>query len=160
MRAVWLVAFAACSFEHGTAPSAPTSDAATRSDAPGEAAACPSDYNLAFGGHVYKLISNVDWTSAQGACVADGGHLVKIEGMPENDWLHVQIGAGYAWIGLKDTMGNDTFYWTDGTQLGSFNMFSGPTASATKDCVDMGASAGTWAVYTCSTPELALCECP
>jgi hypothetical protein len=158
MWRVWLVACVACSFEHGSAPTT-----STRIDAPRAvdgAAACPGDYNLAFGGHVYKLVNNVDWDTAKITCLVDQGHLVKIEDMLENDFLHNQIGSGFAWIGLRDTMMNDTFYWTDGTALGSFQNFSGSTASSTRDCVDMGATAGTWAVYTCASAELALCECP
>lgn len=161
MRAVWLVACVACSFEHGYPPSSSTPPPYIDSAIAGSgSSACPGDYNLAYGGHVYKLIANLAWSDAQAACVSDQGHLVKIEDMNENNFLQAQIGFGYAWIGLKDTMANDTFYWTDGTPLGSYKNFSGPTASPTKDCVDMGATAGTWAVYTCSTPELALCECP
>ena len=162
MRAAWLLVVAACSFEHGTAPATPPMvDAPRMIDGSGTTnPQCPGDYPLTFDGHVYKLISNVDWSNGQLTCQADQGHLVKIETMAENDFLHMQIGTGFAWIGLKDTMMNDMFFWTDGTPLGSFQDFASNPASPTKDCVDMGATAGTWAVYTCTTPELALCECP
>ncbi|MGE5185767.1 MAG: C-type lectin domain-containing protein [Acidobacteriota bacterium] len=159
MRAVWLVACVACWFEHGAAPVTPPAAVAPAGSAV-DAAICPADYTASFGGHFYKQLANVDWNTGQMMCAADQGHLAKIETMAENDYLHGQLTFGFAWIGLKDTMGNDTFYWTDGTPLGSFNDFAGTTASQTKDCVDMGATAGTWAVYTCTMLELAICECP
>jgi len=160
---VWLL-LAGCTFVHGSSqqqqpqPDAPKSspDAAPDAALP----ACGNDFTLKFNGHSYKLSGSDTWDMDEAECAAGNGHLVKIENMAENDWLHMQIGGGFAWTGLRDTMNNDTFYWTDGTMLGSFTDFSGNPNSPMNNCVDMGATAGTWAVYDCTFTEPGLCECP
>src|SRR6185503_21148474 len=54
-------------------------------------------------GHVYYLLDKSDWTSAENAAVALGGHLATIRNTAEDNWIWNRWGNGAnrnLWIGL------------------------------------------------------------
>src|SRR5262245_6959708 len=56
------------------------------------------------GGHLYFRLSNSNWTAAQAASVALGGHLVTINDAAENTFVLSTFanapGSGRVWLGL------------------------------------------------------------
>jgi len=74
-------------------------------------------------GHTYYLLSNSDWTDAEAAAVAMGGHLATIRSLAENNWISDRWGTNRElWIGLWDPVAGDgggtqhaaDFVWTSG----------------------------------------------
>jgi hypothetical protein len=77
------------------------------------------------GGHTYDLVENhsIDWTSANAAASATGGHLVTINSAAEQAFLEQLLAthnpaAGEYWIGLTKTPGGQLsgYSWTSGAQ--------------------------------------------
>ena len=112
------------------------------------------------GGHHYFKTANMSWAAAQGACVAVGGHLAKIETSTEDDFITATFTlGGYVWIGLQDPTDTDVYVWADLTPLGtSYNGFPSMTPPISAgNCVDTN---GTWDPYTCgATNHGGVCEC-
>jgi hypothetical protein len=66
-------------------------------------------------GHLYELLSNSDWLSAEATAVTLGGHLVTINDQAENDWLFNKWGTTHSlMIGATDAGHEGTFTWTSG----------------------------------------------
>ena len=74
-------------------------------------------------GHTYYLLSNSDWTDAESAAVAMGGHLATVRSLAENNWISDRWGTNRElWIGLHDPLAGDgggtqhaaDFVWTSG----------------------------------------------
>jgi len=134
-------------------------DAPRAIDAP-PASACLSASTDMSGGHHYFKTANMSWAAAQGACVAVGGHLAKIETSTEDDFITATFTlGGYVWIGLQDPTDTDVYVWADLTPLGtSYNGFPSMTPPISAgNCVDTN---GTWDPYTCgATNHGGVCEC-
>jgi hypothetical protein len=72
-----------------------------------------------YGGHLYYLLPQSNWTDAQAAAVALGGHLVTINDAAENDFVFGTFssfgGVDRAlWLGLTDAAQEGTFVWISG----------------------------------------------
>jgi lectin-like protein len=177
MRILWISTIAAasgCTFDPqlhsnpgGGAPdaSAATPDAfvAALDVAP---AGCPVAYAASFGTHKYRLTDkDYGWADAQAQCQTDGGHLIKIETREEDDFLVNAINAAdhaFVWIGLSDPASNDTYRWTDGSQLGTFQHFSfGIIPSSSDNCIDKSTTDidGRWFTFDCTHQQRGVCEC-
>jgi hypothetical protein len=74
-------------------------------------------------GHTYYLLSNSDWTDAEAAAVAMGGHLATVRSLAENNWISSRWGVTNSiWIGYWDPVTGDgggtqhaaDFVWTSG----------------------------------------------
>jgi hypothetical protein len=74
-------------------------------------------------GHTYYLLSNSDWTDAEAAAVAMGGHLATIRSLAENNWIWDRWGTNRElWIGYYDPVVGDgggtqhaaDFVWSSG----------------------------------------------
>jgi len=73
-------------------------------------------------GHTYYLLSNSDWTNAELASIALGGHLATVRNLSENTWIWNRWGTNNLWIGLHDPSSGDgsgaqhaaDFVWTSG----------------------------------------------
>jgi hypothetical protein len=78
-------------------------------------------------GHTYYLLSLSDWTNAENAAIALGGHLATIRNLAENNWVWDRWGTNRTlWIGLNDPVTGDG----GGTQHATdFNWSSGETSS-------------------------------
>src|SRR5262245_37639197 len=71
-------------------------------------------------GHLYFLLSQSNWTTAESAASALGGHLVAINDQAENSWVRETFGSyrgvtWFLWIGLYDDGAG--WHWTDGEAL-------------------------------------------
>ena len=85
-------------------------------------------------GHTYYLLSNSDWTNAENAAVALGGHLVTVRNLAENNWILNRWGTIRSiWIGLYDPVSGDgggaqhaaDFVWSSGDSSTNRNWRSG-----------------------------------
>lgn len=134
------------------APAAPPPDAA---------GGCAASYDLGFEGHRYRRLEGLARGAAEASCAAGGGHLVTVDSQAENDFVQRQLASGYAWIGLTDVgHAPGEFVWADGSPLGTFQNFApGLGTSLGGVCVDLKASNGAWATWTCAAAQDALCEC-
>jgi len=74
-------------------------------------------------GHTYYLLSNSDWTDAEAAAVAMGGHLATVRSLAENNWISDRWGTNRElWIGYYDPVVGDgggtqhaaDFVWSSG----------------------------------------------
>lgn len=66
--------------------------------------------------HIYLLFDSSNWSDAEAAAVAQGGHLVTINDQAEQEWVWNLWGAQYQalWIGLSDAATEGTFVWSSG----------------------------------------------
>ena len=74
-------------------------------------------------GHTYYLLGNSDWTDAENAAVALGGHLATVRNLAENNWIWDRWGTNRdLWIGFYDPVTGDgggaqhatDFVWSSG----------------------------------------------
>ena len=64
--------------------------------------------------HSYKRIHCESWDDAQAKAVAEGAHLVAINGAAEQQWLVRIFGTAPYWIGLTDVAKEGEWGWTNG----------------------------------------------
>jgi hypothetical protein len=91
-------------------------------------------------GHVYYLFDRSDWTSAENAAIALGGHLATIRNVTENTWVLNRWGTNgrSLWIGLHDPVVGDgsgaqhaaDFVWSSGETSAYRNWTSGEPNNA------------------------------
>lgn len=77
-------------------------------------------------GHTYHLLDVSNWTDAEAAAVALGGHLTTIDDVNESIWITTTFAQWggvprHIWIGLTDEVVEGTFEWVDGTPLNYTN---------------------------------------
>ena len=70
-------------------------------------------------GHLYYLLSEGTWTSAEQQAVSLGGHLVTINDQTEQEWVWAAFGnyggvRRSLWIGLNDVANEGQFVWASG----------------------------------------------
>ncbi|GEM_PF-479837 len=80
--------------------------------------------------HDYYLLTEGSWTSAEQEAVSLGGHLVTINGQPEQDWVWSTFGSyggvrRSLWIGLNDVVTEGTFVWSSGEPVTFLNWLDG-----------------------------------
>ena len=93
------------------------------------------------------------WNDAEADCVSEGGHLVSIESLNENNVVYNLRGTGTSfgddiWIGLNDKAVENSFVWSDGT-VSSYRYWSDNKPDGDSDCTKM-ISSGKWDDYYCS----------
>jgi hypothetical protein len=134
---------------------------------------------MAFGGHCYyRNTTPVTWSSAKMACEAlsDGGHLVTITSMEEQEFVWDLAGMMDAWIGATDgmmdsQMGNGTpFTWITAEDIGQFNGWASEEPNNyQKDCPGGGTcwehcgfmwvdTQGAWNDDICGYDKAYICE--
>lgn len=166
---------AACSFEpqletkpasNPDAAGAPDAAVTLPPDMAPPAAGCPIAYAAAFGTHRYRLTDkDYSWPAARDQCQSDGGHLVKIETREEDNFLTGAVDGGdhpFIWVGLADPTSTDTYQWTDGSALGTFDHFTfGVIPTSSDNCIDKSASDfdGRWFAFDCNRQQRGVCEC-
>ena len=77
-------------------------------------------------GHTYHLLDVSNWSDAEAAAVALGGHLITVDDAAEKDWMVLTFAQWggvprHLWIGLTDEVVEGTFEWVDGTPLSYTN---------------------------------------
>lgn len=74
-------------------------------------------------GHVYYMLDESTWTSAEAEAVGLGGHLVTINSAEENTWLISAFdplatsAADSFWIGLNDVDAEGVYEWVSGESV-------------------------------------------
>jgi hypothetical protein len=94
-------------------------------------------------GHIYYLLDQSNWTTAEAEAITLGGHLVTINDQAENDWVFQTFGlfgnvSRHLWLGLNDVAVEGTFVWTDGEPFVYANWSPGePNNNTDEDYVHM-----------------------
>ncbi len=83
-------------------------------------------------GHAYAMLAGcVSWHACEDAAVAEGGHLVAINGAAEQAWLVDQFnGATLYWIGFTDEVQTATWVWTSGESVTYTNWYPGEPSNS------------------------------
>lgn len=81
--------------------------------------ACPMGQIWTGNGHCYRHFGQpaVNWTAAEAACRAWGGHLVSFSSVSEEREVKALFPTSNYWIGLTDQYIEGDYMWTDGTAL-------------------------------------------
>ncbi|XP_052080861.1 perlucin-like protein [Mytilus californianus] len=113
-----------------------------------------------YNGHCYYVGDDVkSWFDAERKCKHIGGHLVKIDDKPENNWLKSQLAASTYWIGLIDLKEGE-FRWSYDQQLvkyKNYNKGEPNNHGGNEDCVTL-LSSGKWNDNVCSNTFMYICE--
>ena len=75
------------------------------------------------GSRFFLTDPGLNWTEAEAAAVAAGGHLASIDSHHQNQWLNDTLGAG--WIGLRKVAPDGNFSWSDGSSANYRNWHPG-----------------------------------
>ncbi|KAJ8007590.1 hypothetical protein DPEC_G00095610 [Dallia pectoralis] len=115
---------------------------------------CPSGWE-SYNGSCYKLYEDkLTWEQSQYACIHEGGHLVIIESLQEQEFIRKKVGNtditnGY-WIGMTDMKTEGVWVWMDNTNLNTnikfWDLNNGtdaahypePNDSGGEDCAQIG----------------------
>ena len=101
-----------------------------------------------------------EWQEAEDHCVAEGGHLVSVDGQPDSIFAINVLGAtAEAWIGLNDLQREGTWVWTDGTAFGYENWEDKQPDNPDHHCVAIG-TARRWFDYSCGESRPFICARP
>lgn len=168
MLAAAIALVAGCSFSPpgSGSPNPGGPDAGTGTDAAIDAppvARCSADYDAEIGGHKYRLIgSGMSWMQARASCETDGGYLLKLETVNEDDLAEFLINdVPEIWIGVHDTDGDGVYQWTDGSTAVFTHWDGGVPSAASPDCAvkNTSTSDGKWYTRSCTDSMPAVCEC-
>jgi hypothetical protein len=139
---------------------------------PVERVVCPATYQTVAGSaSVYRLLPNSStWVAGEGACQADGAHLVVFDDSQEETAVLplLPIGGGganvsgdEAWVGISDRDVENVFVTVHGEpaeflpwDVGEPNDFNG-----VEDCVHVFPGGGSYNDTTCDDVLRVLCEC-
>ena len=97
----------------------------------------------------------VSWNEAEACCVAWGGHLASIHSNAVNYHLNsIRNKDRFTWIGLKHTVSDGSYKWTDGTDYDYENIAHGiPDGAGGDACLhynDYHRGKLTWNDYHCT----------
>jgi hypothetical protein len=126
-------------------------------------------------GHCYRVDpSEVVFSDAREACVADGGHLVTIGSDAENDFVHALHEADH-WLGATDgrangTSGVGTYAWVNGEEWDYTDWDDGQPNAVATNCPNENSGShcfehcayqtelGGWIDRACWHPLPTICE--
>ncbi|XP_039671503.1 ladderlectin-like [Perca fluviatilis] len=83
---------------------------------------CPMFW-FSFNGRCYKYVAtHLTWADAELHCVSQGGNLVSIHSLEEENFVKSLIrnfdhAQGATWIGLSDTQKEGIWMWSDGSRV-------------------------------------------
>ncbi|XP_039671502.1 lactose-binding lectin l-2-like [Perca fluviatilis] len=83
---------------------------------------CPMFW-FSFNGRCYKYVAtHLTWADAELHCVSQGGNLVSIHSLEEENFIKSLIrnfdhAQGATWIGLSDTQKEGSWMWSDGCKV-------------------------------------------
>uniref|UniRef100_A0A8C9ZTL5 C-type lectin domain-containing protein n=1 Tax=Sander lucioperca TaxID=283035 RepID=A0A8C9ZTL5_SANLU len=83
---------------------------------------CPLFW-FSFNGRCYKYVAtHLTWADAELHCVSEGGNLVSIHSLEEENFIKSLIknfdhAQGFTWIGLSDIHKEGTWMWSDGSRV-------------------------------------------
>jgi hypothetical protein len=115
------------------------------------------------GGYSY-CTADSNWSTAEAACVAFGGHLVSMNSPSINTSVSNTAWSIWGtswWIGYSDTATEGTFVWSDGSPSGYTSWYGGePNDYGTgEDCASTNyGDVGMWNDYTCGAALPFVCE--
>lgn len=117
------------------------------------------------GGNYAYCVDKLTWTGAENKCKAQGGHLVSIHNVMEEQTIAARADSlklGDVWIGFNDTKTEGTFVWNDGTPA-DFTFWNGGEPNDwgnSEDCAEIYASNGLWNDLDCNTAMRYVCKLP
>ena len=94
--------------------------------------AVPSGWSFdSANGHYYRYVSasQVTWSAAGTAAIADGGYLATITDASENTFVHNLVGSHNAWLGGSDAVHEGTWAWVVGPENGAVFYINSPQSS-------------------------------
>ena len=74
-------------------------------DPPDSPPSCDGDFSTytSFGGSCYKFVGEPkSWPDAEADCQHDGAHLVSVQDMMEQSYLHSRMSSNESWLGLSN----------------------------------------------------------
>ncbi len=117
-------------------------------------------------GNCYTQTAEGQWTAAEAACVAAGGHLVTVGSWVENAWLAAAFSiTGFgnaAWIGLNDRTTEGTFVWSSGAPV-TYTAWNTREPNNNRpgdgeDCAHVINADGAWNDNRCNDNYRGICE--
>ena len=100
-------------------------------------------------GHTYYELEFSNWTDAETAAIALGGHLVTINDQDENDWVFANFAVDDPlWIGFNDIDQEGTWVWTSGETVNYTNWLQSPlqpdNSSGIEDVAEIYSANSPW----------------
>ncbi|MEM1322250.1 MAG: lectin-like protein [Bacteroidota bacterium] len=94
----------------------------------------------------YRSNSTANWPAAQADCAANGGNLVTINDLDENEFVRSNLTIGTSsWIGLNDEANEGTYVWVNGEPFGYTNWSSNePSRGSGEDYIRLRQDNGQW----------------
>uniref|UniRef100_A0A914DC92 C-type lectin domain-containing protein n=1 Tax=Acrobeloides nanus TaxID=290746 RepID=A0A914DC92_9BILA len=104
--------------------------------------------------------TNLDWNSAEKACVGLGGHLASVENAFEDAFLNNLITetanhCQYYWLGGYAN-GPNGYSWTDGNAFNYTNWGQNEPNKA-NTCVGLRTTYFHWHMFNCDYPDCSIC---
>lgn len=120
---------------------------------PGEVPVSNLESVLDFEGHIYALTKEpLAWQELEALAQLDGGHLVTISNVRENQFLaaHYFTYSYGVFTGYNDIVSEGEFVWADGDNPGFENWAYGePNNAGNQDCAYLGHPDGSWDDWDC-----------
>lgn len=107
----------------------------------------PKDAVVLGGHHYYAVAEGLPWHLARDLCAARGGHLVRIEGQDEMNFLLALMKQGSieaCWLDLNDELKEGDWRFTNGEKTEFFKWTSGPDNHEGAQHYAYMGSSGTW----------------
>lgn len=117
------------------------------------------------GGKYAYCVTNLDWHAAEADCVSQGGHLVSIHSLAQQQAITnkaASLQMGDYWIGFNDEVQEDMFVWTDGTPV-NFTLWNGGEPNnwgGFEHCTEVYAANGSWNDLNCGDSRRYVCKLP
>jgi cysteine-rich repeat protein/YVTN family beta-propeller protein len=122
----------------------------------GVALGAASSYHYGSTCYAYYTTTTRNYSDAESACVALGGHLATVNSSAVQSVL--QLMGSFAWIGLTDAVSENVFRWLDGTTLSYTNWAGGqPNGGAGENCAYLE-NAYLWHDYPCAEAHQYFCQ--
>ncbi|XP_013886511.1 galactose-specific lectin nattectin [Austrofundulus limnaeus] len=110
---------------------------------------CPSGWTQR-DKHCYLFVrGQVDWATAERACIAYGGNLASFHSRAEYDFLRTVVYRATGsnprtWVGASDAVKDGNWLWSDGSRFSSVSWGAGEpnNAGGREDCMEINRNGG------------------
>jgi hypothetical protein len=134
-------------------------DSGSDSDSDTDAGTCAGPSESVYGNNCYYTVSTpANFSVAESACVAWGGHLASVSSAQENNYILAIISSDI-WIGLHFDVEVADFVFTDGSPLAYTNWYWKEPWGG-EDCAQMTLDTGEWYNKPCTDEYGFICKHP